>query len=94
MPSILRVGPVGITAALIVSLGSPTLIEAQSANAPLSAVPSPDDTASQSRGGSAAPAVMSGSKGKTRAQVKQELEQSQKSGEMNRINEFYGLPRW
>jgi hypothetical protein len=37
---------------------------------------------------------MSGNKGKTRAQVKQELEQAKKSGEMNRINEFYGLSRW
>ncbi|MEI6001789.1 DUF4148 domain-containing protein [Paraburkholderia bengalensis] len=50
--------------------------------------------ASESRGGSLAPAEMSGNKGKTRAQLTQELEQAKKSGEKNRINEFYGLSRW
>ncbi|WP_082845463.1 MULTISPECIES: DUF4148 domain-containing protein [Paraburkholderia] len=94
MPSIFRSRSFRIAAALIMSLGCPRLTEAQSASAPPSAAQSPDDMASESRGGSLAPAEMSGNKGKTRAQVKQELEQAKKSGEMNRINEFYGLSRW
>jgi len=85
---------VGMAAVLVVSLGSPRLIEAHSANAPPSAAQSADDMASESRGGSLAPAEMSGNTGKTRAQVRHELEQAQKSGEMDRINELYGLPRW
>lgn len=84
----------GIVATLVASLGFPTLTHAQSANALPSGVQSPDDMASESRGGAPDLAEMSGNRGKTRAQVRQELEQAQKSGEMNRISEFYGLPRW
>ncbi|MEM5365189.1 DUF4148 domain-containing protein [Paraburkholderia azotifigens] len=94
MRSMFRTRSVGIAAALIVSLESPTLTDARSANVPPSAIQSPDDMASESRGGTLAPSEMSGNSGKTRAQVRQELEQAQKSGELNRINEFYGLPRW
>lgn len=94
MPSTFRLRLFGIAAAPIMSLDCPRLTEAQSASAPPSAAQAPDDMASESRGGSLAPAEMSGNKGKTRAQLTQELEQAKKSGEKNRTNEFYGLSRW
>ncbi|MEP9325091.1 DUF4148 domain-containing protein [Paraburkholderia phymatum] len=85
---------VAISAAVATLLGFPIGVHAQSANAVPSAVQSPEGMAAESRGGALAPAEMSGNRQKTRAQVRQELEQAQKSGEMDRINEFYGLPRW
>lgn len=94
MHSLLSLRAAEIAAALVASLGIPTFLHAEGANWPPSAILSPDGMASESLGGAPAPAEMSGSSRKTRAQVKQELEQAQQSGEMNRINEFYGLPRW
>lgn len=94
MRSLFSLRTAQFAAALVASLGFPNFLHAQSANGPPSAIQSPDDMDSVSRGGALAPAEMSGKSSKTRAQVKQELEQAQKSGELNRINEFYGLPRW
>ncbi|WP_175948309.1 DUF4148 domain-containing protein [Burkholderia pyrrocinia] len=90
MVTVLTLRSIRVTA-VVVSAGFVLSVHAQDPGSAPSGMQSPDVEATSERA-SPAPATMSGNSayGKTRAQVKRELEQARRIGEMERITRFFG----
>ncbi|MPV68377.1 DUF4148 domain-containing protein [Burkholderia sp. BE17] len=81
----IRVAAVAVSAGFVVS------VHAQDPGAAPSGAQSPDVEATSERASPAsAPTSGNSDDGKTRAQVKRELEQARRVGEMGRITRFFG----